>query len=346
MEDALQEVKKISIDNIPEPENIGDIIFSLMVNPNLSAVNYFNDFSESGISPASVADDDNDEIGMFDAGSSGNSMAMCTHAFHRHLQENPQESAEILVSRAARKMLCMGLNPIAVSALLYHINFANPKGQFIAAGAKRGLENAAQKFGLNISDRKIRFDLSPGSGQLPPALIISMVGAATKKSLLTTNAFKSKGGNLFLIGRLNNDLNSSEYIEFYHEIQDTPLPQFHIEDEVKIHEILRGLHHRSLSQSASPVGKGGLFFTLLRAAIPGGLGFDITTTDENRLDAFLFGESMGRILVEVATGDEDRFVDFMTGMKFPFIALGHITKGEIRIDGKSFGFIDKMTGNP
>ena len=30
-------------------------------------------------------------------------------------------------------------------------------------------------------------------------------------------------------------------------------------------------------------------------------------------------------------------------MNVPFFALGHVTKGEIRIDDKSFGYIDKMT---
>ncbi len=91
----------------------------------------------------------------------------------------------------------MGLRPVAVSALLYHINFADPKGQLIASGAKKGLENAAKKFGLSISDRKIRFDLFPGSGQLPPALIISMIGTVGQKNKLITSSFKSKGGNLF-----------------------------------------------------------------------------------------------------------------------------------------------------
>ncbi len=343
MEDILQEKKEFATDSILEPESIEDIIYSLMVNPNLSTINYFNDFSESGISPESVNDVDNDEIGVFDVDSSGNMQAMCTHAFHRHLQENPKKSAEILISRATRKMLCMGLRPVAVSALLYHINFADPKGQLIASGAKKGLENAAKKFGLSISDRKIRFDLFPGSGQLPPALIISMVGTVGQKNKLITSSFKSKGGNLFLIGRLTNDISSSEYVEFYHEVQNTPLPLFNIEDEIKIHELLEGLHERNLLQSATPVGKGGLFFTLLRSAIPSGLGFDITTDDEHRIDAFLFGESMGRILVEVAPGSEDEFVDFMTDAKFPFIGLGHITRGEIRIDEKSLGFIDKMT---
>ena len=86
-----------------------------------------------------------------------------------------------------------------------------------------------------------------------------------------------------------------------------------------------------------------MFFTLLRAAIPNELGFDITTSAETRIDSFLFGEAMGRILVGVHPDKEDDFVDAMSDMKVPFFTLGHVTKGEIRIDDESYGFIDKMT---
>ena len=99
----------------------------------------------------------------------------------------------------------------------------------------------------------------------------------------------------------------------------------------------------NLIQSASPIGKGGLFFTLLRAAIPNELGFDITTIAESRIDSFLFGEAMGRIIVEVNPEKEDEFVDVLTEMKMNFFTLGHVTKGEIRIDDNSYGYVDKMT---
>ena len=41
MSEVVQTDKEFTIDSIPEPENIGEVIFSLMVNPNLSSINYF-----------------------------------------------------------------------------------------------------------------------------------------------------------------------------------------------------------------------------------------------------------------------------------------------------------------
>ncbi|HKI87573.1 MAG TPA: AIR synthase-related protein [Draconibacterium sp.] len=343
MNDILQEEKEFVIDSIPEPEKIEDVIFSLMVNPNLSSINYFNDFSDINISPDSIGASDTDETGMFEIDSTGTSMAMSTHAFHHHLQNDPQKATEILISRAARKMLCFGASPTAISAFLYHINFADPKGQFIASGAKKGLENAAKKFTLKVTDRKIRFDHFSEHGPVPPTIIISMMGLVENKEKITTHAFKRKGNNIFMIGRSIEDVGSSEYLEFYHGISDSPLPMFNIDTELEIQGALKKLNEFDLISSASPIGKGGLFFTLLRSAIPNELGFDITSDAETRIDSFLFGEAMGRILVDVDPEKEDDFVDVLTEMKVPFFTLGHVTKGEIRIDDKSLGFIDKMT---
>ena len=343
MSDVIQEERIYTIDSIPEPESLEDVIYSLMVNPNLSSINYFNDFGEVNISPDSIGDSDKDETGLFDIDANGNKIVMSTHAFHHHLQSDPQKATEILISRAARKMICSGAKPIAISAFLYHINFGDPKGQFIAAGAKKGLENAASKFDLRITDKKIRFDHFSQHGPVPPTIIVSMMGLIKDNDHITTHSFKSKGNNVFMIGRTTDDIGSSEYLEFFHEISDSPLPEFNIDNEIKIQRAIKKLNELNLIESASPVGKGGLFFTLLRAAIPNELGFDITTAAETRIDSFLFGEAMGRILVEVNSEKEDEFVDVLTEMKVAFFTLGHITKGEIRIDDNSMGYIDKMT---
>jgi len=51
---------------------------------------------------------------------------------------------------------------------------------------------------------------------------------------------------------------------------------------------------------------------------------------------------MGRIVVDVDPEKEDDFVDALSDMKVPFFTVGHVTKGEIRIDDESFGYTDKM----
>ena len=77
----------------------------------------------------------------------------------------------------------------------------------------------------------------------------------------------------------------------------------------------------------------------MECALPGGLGFDVTSPAEIRGDAFLFGESQSRVVVSVSAEQETDFLDFMMETGIHFSALGHVTKEELRIDDVSFGFI-------
>jgi phosphoribosylformylglycinamidine (FGAM) synthase-like enzyme len=336
------QIQEFTIDQLKEEQDIHDIVFNLMANPNLAPINYFNDFAEESIDLSSMSNEDTDETGIF-CSENGQLMAISTHALHHHLEIDPKQATEILVSRAVRKMLCFGAEPQAVSSFLYHINVADPNGQYIAAGAKQGLENACKKFNIKLADRKIRFDYFSAHGPVYPTIIISIMASIPLKEAIVTHSFKKKGNNIFMIGKSFDDVNSSEYLEFYHEVADSSLPVFDIDVEVKLHTVLKKLISAGLLASANPVGRGGLFFTLLRAGMPSGLGFDITSDAEIRKDAFLFGEGMGRLVVGVNPKNVDEFVDLMSSLKVPFFTLGHVTKGEIRIDDESFGFIDKIT---
>ncbi|MDP2335372.1 MAG: AIR synthase-related protein [Bacteroidota bacterium] len=336
------EIQEFTISQISEEQNVQDIVFNLMADPNLAAINYFNDFTDDAIDLSTMSNGENDETGIFSS-ANGQLMAISTHALHHHLEIDPQQATEILIARAVRKMICFGAVPEAVSACLYHINVADPNGQVIAAGAKKGLENACKNFNIKLAERKIRFDYFLAHGPVYPTIIVSLMASIPDKEKLVTHTFKKKGNNIFVIGKSYEDINSSEYLEFYHEISDSPLPVFDIDVENKLHSVMKRLIQSGLLSSASPIGKGGLFFSLLRAGMPSGYGFDITSDAEIRKDAFLFGEAMGRIIVGIDPKKADDFVDLMSSLKVPFFALGHVTKGEIRIDDESFGFIDKMT---
>jgi phosphoribosylformylglycinamidine synthase len=106
-----------------------------------------------------------------------------------------------------------------------------------------------------------------------------------------------------------------------------------------------GLIRGGLIRSAHDVSDGGLYVTLVESAMPRNLGFDITSPAEVRKDAFMFGEAQSRIVVSVNQAEEDDFIDFMMEQKLQFSALGHVTKGELRVDDESFGFISDVKKN-
>lgn len=332
---------------IEEPENLNEVIDNLMVNPNLSPLNYFNEFGDLVPDITTVGKNEIEDYRVIRLDDGKTVLAMTTHAMHHHIEYDPKTAVEILISRAVRRMVCLGAAPKAVTAMLYHINYADPAGFFIASEARKGIESAAEAYNLQISDAKIRFDYFGEHGTQAHTVIVSLLGTVATNDAgemtRVTPAFKRKGNNIFMLGRPSDDLASSEYLEFHHGITQSPLPEFDLDFEVALQNVVRQLIDKDLVESASPVGRGGLFFTLLRAGWKNELGFDITTDAETRIDSFLFGEAMGRIIVGVDSDKEEEFVDFMYDSKIPFFTVGHVTKGEIRIDDESYGYVDKMS---
>jgi phosphoribosylformylglycinamidine synthase len=239
--------------------------------------------------------------------------------------------------------VCTGGKPLAITNCL---NFGNPYipevyWQFV--GAIKGMSRACEKFETPVTGGNVSFYNQSTIGGKDEAVFptptIGMLGLLNNKNHHTTIAFKEKGHMVYLIGRSQNDLASSEYLYSFQGIKESPAPYFNLEEEFAVQQTTLELINRNLIQSANDVSDGGLFITLLECAMPRRFGFDITTDAEIRTDAFLFGEAQGRIVVTVSPSRETHFIDFMMESGIPFTALGHVTKSEIRIDDVSYGFI-------
>jgi phosphoribosylformylglycinamidine synthase len=330
-----------SIDQIAEPEDIQSVIFSMVAIPHLSPVNIFNEFEAPDPDPSNMTSEDQDDSGIFQIDADDQLYSLTIYADHRMLDVDPYTAAMILVAKAVRRLICFGAEPLSFSSFLNHVEFANPIAQEMVIAARLGLDTAAKSFNLKCSQRKIHYDYSAEAGFVPPTLIISMFGKLKNRNQQLQPKFRKKGDNLLLVGRSYNDINASEYLDYFHEVKDSPLMKFSLSTESKLAQAMKEVIQNDLVISASPVGIGGLFFTLLRNALPNDLGFDLTTDAEIRTDAFLFGEAMGRYVVTVSKEKEDEFVDYLFDRKIPVMTLGHVTKGEIRIDDQSMGFVDK-----
>ena len=335
------ETKLFTIDLVPEPDDLRNVIYSMIAIPHLSPVNIFNEFASAAIDSKQVGKDDLSGAGIFQIDDDGGLFSQTIYADYRRLAVDPFVAAQIIVAKAVRRLVCYGAEPVAMSAYLNNVDFASPIAEEMVMAARLGLNAAATLFNLQFPNWKIFYDKVNIEGAAPPTLTVSLVGKIKSRDQVITPSLKKKGNNILLIGRSFSDINASEYLDHFHEIKNSPLMHFNLSFESKLMVAVKELIKNNLVVSASPVGIGGLFFTLLRDALPHELGFDITTDAEIRTDAFLFGEGMGRIVVSVEEDKENDFVDFLYDHKIPVMTLGHVTKGEIRIDDQSLGFVDK-----
>ena len=156
-----------------------------------------------------------------------------------------------------------------------------------------------------------------------------------------TLGYKNPGDVIYAIGHQTSDMGSSEYLTTVYNVEVSPVPYFSLEDEVMLHEAVRQLITSGIAASVHDVSDGGQAVALLESGFVSEYGFDIETIQAIRKDIFLFGEGQGRAVVSVSPAKQSQLEDVLAQKGIPFVRLGTVTGGDIRIDGESFGNIEK-----
>jgi len=332
-----------NINDIDEPDHYPQIIKKLITSLNIASKKWMTKKFEKSLHAEDLSTKFPSDASIIDIRENGKGLVATIDCNPLYMTTDPFIGAQIAVAEAARNIVCAGGQPLAISDCL---NFGNPNEPndykaFVAS--VQGICEASNLFKIPVVSGNVCFyNQRSVEGQILPVIpspIIGMVGLLKKAEQHTVLSFKYKGDMIFLVGKSRNDINSSEYLRVIYGIETSAPPGYIPEEEVGLHQAVSGMISKGLVRSVHDVSNGGLFFTLLECAIPMEFGFDVTSDAEIRKDAFLFGESQSRVVVSVSAEKQDKFVDFMVEQGFPFSVLGHVTRGEIRVDDESYGFI-------
>ncbi|MCX6257714.1 MAG: phosphoribosylformylglycinamidine synthase subunit PurL [Bacteroidia bacterium] len=340
----IADIKKFSIDNIIEPESLKEVAWFLLKQPNLASKRWVIEQYDTMVGTANLTTNFPAGAGVVNLKGTNKALALTVDCNPRYVHANPEMGTSIAVAEAARNIVCAGGKPVAITNCLNFGNPYNPEVFWQFKEAVKGMGNACRIFGTPVTGGNVSFynQTSIGNKVEPvyPTPTIGMLGIIEDKNHIMSLSFKNKGNMIYLIGESKNDISSSEYLISYHKIINSPTPWFDFDFELRLHQVISELIRHNLVNSVHDISDGGLFMTLLESSIQFSLGFDITSDAEIRADAFLFGESQGRVIVTVTPHRENEFIDFMIDKKFPFSTLGHVTRGEMRVDDESYGFIE------
>jgi phosphoribosylformylglycinamidine synthase len=342
----IDEYRRFSISDVPEPSDLRDVIMKLVRHPNIASKRWVVEQYDTMVGTANMATNFPSDAGVFNLKETGKALAMTVDCNARYVNADPYVGAQIAVAEASRNIVCTGGTPTAITNCLNFGNPYNPEAYWQFVQAVKGMGDACRRFSTPVTGGNVSFynqtTIEGREEPVFPAPVIGMLGILNNKNHQTTIGFKEKGDMIFLIGRSIEDISSSEYLVSYHQVEKSPAPFFDLEEEYNVQQAVRDLIEHGMIRSAHDVSEGGLFITLLESAMVREKGFDITTSADIRTDAFLFGESQGRVVVSVTSSNETQFVDFMLERDVPFSTLGHVTKSELRIDDDSYGFIHDM----
>ncbi|MDR1056101.1 MAG: phosphoribosylformylglycinamidine synthase subunit PurL [Prevotellaceae bacterium] len=342
----IKEYEKFDIDSIPDNTDLKEVALLLSKSPNIASKRWVYEQYDSMVRTVNMSTNFPADAAVVNIKGTNKALVLTVDCNSRYVKANPETGTMIAVAEAARNIVCSGGEPCAITNCLNFGNPYNPEIYWQFVHAIKGMSKACKKFDTPVTGGNVSFyNQSEIGGKIEavyPTPTIGMLGILENKRHQMGLAFQNKGDMIYLIGESVEDISSSEYLYNYHGIKASPAPYFDLEKEFAVQRIVRELIKTNLILSAHDVSDGGLFITLLESAMPNNFGFDITSDAEIRTDAFLFGESQGRIVVSVAPSREAAFVDFMQKQHVPFTTLGHVTKSELRVDDISFGFINDL----
>ncbi len=334
------DASSVPVPSLAEVKNIAEQLIEL---PNIASKRWVWEQYDSMVGTLNRGTNRPSDAGVVSVRGTKKALALTVDCNARYVEMDPEVGTAIAVAEAARNITCSGGAPSAITNCLNFGNPYNPEVYWQFVKAIEGMSRSCRFFNTPVTGGNVSFynqSAQPDGTAISvfPTPTIGMVGIIEDRDFHMSLNFKEKGELIFMLGETTNCINASEYLSSIVGVKRSPAPHFDLEAEGKVQGCVRKAIERGCIEAAHDVADGGLFVTLLEMAMPSGLGFDLVTDDDIRLDAFLFGEGQGRIVISCKENQQDRLLDLIEEFEIPIVLLGHVTKGKIHVDGEAFGF--------
>jgi phosphoribosylformylglycinamidine synthase subunit PurL len=345
----LDELAKFDFDSIEQPSNYIQAAKKLFHAPNIVSKRWIYEQYDSMVRTNSMTTNRPSDAALVRVKGTNKALAVTTDCNAAYVYADPYKGAMIAVAEGARNIVCAGGQPLAITNCLNFGNPYNPEVYWQFVHVIKGMGEACTKFNTPVTGGNVSFynqsqykdenGKPPRTEPVHPTPTIGMLGLLEDASDQMTLDFKSEKDLIYLIGTSRNDINCSEYLRVVHNVKKSPAPYFDLNEEYDLQNVLKGLTSDKTVKSAHDVSEGGLFVCLMESAMINNFGFKISTDQNIRKDAFLFGESQSRVVVSIAPENEAAFNNFLNANNFPASKLGEVFGDRIVIDDEDFGEI-------
>ena len=341
----FKKYKEFNIDKISVPNNLVEVGHFLFSQPNIASKKWVYEQYDSMVGTNNVSTNHPSDAGVALVKGTNKGIAMSVDCNSRYVHADPEKGTAIAVSEAARNIVVSGGNPSAITNCLNFGNPYHPESYWQFVGAIKGMSKACEKFSTPVTGGNVSFyNQSIVAGKEVPVFptpTIGMIGLLEDVRDIMSLNFKSVNDHIFLIGKIVNDISSSEYLVKYHNIIESPAPYFNIDEEYELHQCIKNLINKKLINAAHDCADGGLFISIVEMAMSSNLGCKINSKSNIRKDSFLFGESQGRVVVTVSNEQLELFESEIKSSNVDSFLLGRVTKeANINIDSVNFGMVE------
>ena len=331
-----QTYQKFDINAVSQPDDYKEVARHLLSHPNIASKKWIYQQYDSTVMTNTATTNRHADAAIIRIKGTKKSISMTVDCNSRYVHADPEKGTAIAVAEAARNIVCSGGKPIAITNCL---NFGNPYipenyWQFVKS--IMGMKKACLRFQTPVTGGNVSFyNQSTYGGSVHPTPTIAMIGLHDD-SLEMGLGFKNESDLIYLIGNSKNDIASSQYLYSFKGVKESPAPYFDLDEEYAMQQTLYLLVKQQLIESAHDVSDGGLFVAMAESAMQDKLGFEIKTSGTIRKDAFLFGESQGRVVVSIKKRQQANFEIELSSKDLPFMLLGNVKGEALVVNGESY----------
>lgn len=341
----FEQIKSFNLDSIQDLSlgQAQEVASKLVALPNIASKRWVYNQYDSMVGTVNETTNLPSDAAIAKVRGTHKSLALTVDCNSRYIYADPDKGTQIAVAEAARNIRCSGAVPTAISNCL---NFGNPYNEEVYYQFKHaidGMGKACRKFDTPVTGGNVSFYNQSSNGQaVYPTPTIAMLGLLEHESKRLSLNFKQTGDPILLLGKAENDLGSSQYLAKICGVEYSPCPAFDLDTEYQLHQLLGDLAGREAIHSVHDVSEGGVFVAAFESALAGGLGFDICSQQEYRLDAWLYGESQSRVLVSCQPEGLEELMALAAQHGVPAIQIGTVIESNVVVNGQSWGTMQEF----
>ena len=220
----------------------------------------------------------------------------------RYCYLNPRRGALIAMVECLRNLVCSGATPLAMTDNLNFGNPYKPENFYQLKECVAGLSEACRFFDVPVVGGNVSLYNESPEGAIDPTPTVSVVGFIEEERHVTRQFARSAGSRVVLLGGAPFELGGSQFLGAVHGKKTGDSPGVDLAAEKRLQDLVLSQIRAGRVGAAHDLSEGGLLVALAEMLFgPGLVGatVDLRGFASPRLDALLFGESQGRVLLEV-----------------------------------------------
>jgi phosphoribosylformylglycinamidine synthase subunit PurL len=341
----LGERQKLDPASVEPESDLGAALEALLDTPNLGSKRWIWRQYDSLVQGNTVIGPGGDaalvRIKREDGTATGKAVALAVDCNARWCWLDPYAGTLAAVAEATRNVACTGARPLALTNCL---NFGNPEKPEIMwefGEAVRALGDAARALGTPVVSGNVSLYNETAGRAIYPTPAIAAVGLLDDVTRHAASPFPGPGLAIVLLGETREEIGGSEWLWLRRGREAGTPPLVDLAHERRLHGLLVEGVAAGLVASAHDVSDGGLAIALAECTFAGQgpdarwIGARVELVEGIRVEALLFGESTGRVVVTTRDSDALRSAAKRAGI--PARRIGETGGERLRIGPRDRG---------